>query len=408
MWINKLLTSKSNDTTSSLRDLEAKKYSHLNMNDKIKILQLSSVFVDRGVERIMLWLFQFLPKERYVVKIAVLRNNVPLAHRMRQNGTDIVDVIGMKNSLDIGALFRFLKYIKKLKPDIVHIHHFRTAVLCRPLLKLAGVPVVIYSVHNQWGGKIHYALDRWTTRFGDATVPFSLAVKKFLFEQEGMNPEKVLDPIYIGIDVEKFQKDYSNEKQNVMEEFGLKPTDKILGFVGALSEQKGLTFLIEAVRDLRKKYPELKCLIIGEGEQENLLKAKVDSCNLGRHIFFLGQRYDIPILLKILDVFVLPSLWEGLPQVVLEAMAAGCPVVATDVCGTPEIIDHEVNGLLVPPKDSLALSNAMTRIFDDAELRAKIVSNAHRTIEEKFHVKTMIENFDNLYQKLLKEKAESV
>jgi len=373
------------------------------MNPKIKILQLSSVFVDRGVERIILWLFQFLPKERFEVHIAALRNHVPLANRLRENGTQIVDVIGMRNSLDFFALFRFFKYIKKMKPDVVHIHHFRTAVLCRPLLKLAKVPVVIYSVHNRWGSKIHFALDRWTTRFGNVTVPFSQAVKRFLLEEEKLNPAWVRDPIYIGIDVEKFSRDFPSEIDGLKKELDLVDEGPVIGFVGALAPQKGLVFLIEAVAKLRTRFPNIKCLLIGEGEQESELKTKIQQQQLDANFVFLGQRYDIPALLKLMDVFVLPSLWEGLPQVVLEAMAARTPVVATNVCGTPEIIENGRNGLLVPPENADQLAEAISKILEDSTLRQRLIENASQTINTKFRVSQMVDNFAALYEQLLKE-----
>lgn len=373
------------------------------MNPKIKILQLSSVFVDRGVERIILWLFQYLPQDRFAVHIAALRNNVPLADRLREKGTEIVDVIGMRNSLDFFALFRFFKYIKKMKPDVVHIHHFRTAVLCRPLLKLAKVPVVIYSVHNRWGSNIHFALDRWTTRFGNVTVPFSLAVKRFLLDEEKLNPAWVRDPIYIGIDVEKFSRDFPSEIDGLKKELDLVGEEPVIGFVGALAPQKGLVFLIDAVEKLRTRFPKIKCLLIGEGEQESALKTKIQQKQLDAHFIFLGQRYDIPALLKLMDVFVLPSLWEGLPQVVLEAMAARTPVVATNVCGTPEIIENGQNGLLVPPENAGLLSEALGRILGDSTLRQHLIENASQTINTKFRVSQMVDNFAALYEQLLKE-----
>jgi len=172
---------------------------------KIRLMLLSSVFVDRGVERIVLWLHQYLPQDVYDIHIVALRDNAPYACRLKNAGQDIVHVVGMQNHLDFGALLKFYSLVRKLKPDVVHIHHFRTAVLCRPILKMCRVPVILYSVHNQWGGRLHYFLDRWTTRFGDATIPFSLAVKKFLLDEEKLSPAKITDPVYIGINIDRFK-----------------------------------------------------------------------------------------------------------------------------------------------------------------------------------------------------------
>jgi len=368
---------------------------------KICLMLLSSVFVDRGVERIILWLHQYLPRDIYDVQIVALRNNVPFAERLKQKGQDIFHVIGMRSPLDFGALIKFCKFVRKFKPDVVHIHHFRTAVLCRPILKMCRVPVILYSVHNQWGGRLHYSLDRWTTRYGDATIPFSLAVKKFLLEEEKLSPEKITDPVYIGINIEKFKIEDKAENNKVRKDLGLDPSDNMIGFVGALSEQKGLTYLIDAVDDLHHDFPNLRCLLIGEGEQEKYLKAKVHNLGLQEHVLFLGQRYDIPELLHVMDVFVLPSLWEGLPQVVLEAMAARCPVLATAVDGTPEIITDGVNGLLVPSKDSQAIAGGIRLLLENNELRTKLAESGYKTVCDRFSVKRMVSDFDNLYKQYL-------
>ncbi len=368
---------------------------------KIRLLLLSSVFVDRGAERIMLWLEKYLTERGYDVKLACLRELAPFAGRLEGMGGPEVHVLGMRHLFDVIALFRLFNFFKSFKPDILHIHSFRSAVVGRPIGRLAGVPVIIYSVHNRWGGSTHYALDRWTTRFSDATIPFSLAVKKFLIDEEKLDPDKVKDPVYIGIDIDKFKVDDKSTLGKTREEFGLNDGNKVIGFVGALSEQKGLTYLVDAVDSLRHEFPNLRCLLIGEGEQERHLKAKINKLGLQDYVLFLGQRYDIPVLLNLMDIFILPSLWEGLPQVVLEAMAARCPVIATTVDGTPEIITHGVNGWLIPPKDSKALSDSLKMLLNDSELRANLENRGYETVCERFSVKRMVSDFDNLYKQYL-------
>lgn len=370
-------------------------------DQKIRLMLLSSVFVDRGVERIILWLYQLLPRNVYDVLIVALRNNVPYAERLKQKEQDIVQVMGMRHPLDIGALIKFYFLVRSFRPDVVHIHHYRTAVLCRPILRLLGVPVVLYSVHNRWGTRIHYVLDRWTTRFGDATIPFSLAVKKFLLEEEKLSPDKVSEPIYIGINIEKFNVEDNVKLDKIREEIGIDESNKVIGFVGALSEQKGLTYLVDAVVILHHEFPDLRCVLIGEGEQEGNLKTKVNELGLQNHVLFLGQRNDISELLNLMDIFVLPSLWEGLPQVVLEAMAARCPVLATSVDGTPEIISHGVNGLLVPPRDSQALADYLKELLENREVSSSLAEGGYKTVCERFSVERMVSDFDMLYRKYL-------
>jgi len=122
---------------------------------------------------------------------------------------------------------------------------------------------------------------------------------------------------------------------------------------------------------------------------------------LQNHVFFLGQRYDIPVLLNLMDVFVLPSLWEGPPQVVLEAMAARCAVLATAVDGTPEIITHSVDGWLVPPCDSNALTGSLKNLLNNAELRLHLAENGYETVCRRFSVARMVSDFDKIYKHYL-------
>jgi len=168
---------------------------------RIRVQLLSSVFVDRGVERIMLWLQQRLPPDRYQVRIASLRALAPFADRLKASGQSSIDVIGMRHQLDAAALMRLYRYLRRVQPDVLHIHSLRAAIWGRPIARLARVPVILYSVHNRWGGAAHHALDRWSAAYGDGVIPFSLAVRRYLLDEVGLDPARVAAPVYIGIDL---------------------------------------------------------------------------------------------------------------------------------------------------------------------------------------------------------------
>jgi len=351
----------------------------------------------------MLWIEKYLPEDEYDIKIVCLRDLMPLAERLPQMGGPEVTGMGMKHQFDLFALLRFYRLLIDFKPDILHIHSFRAAVWGRPIARLARVPIVIYSVHNKWGNKIHYFFDRLSSKFGDGIIPFSFAVKKFLTEESGINPHRVMSPVYIGIDIDKFKVRNINQSRQVRTELGIDDSNDVIGFVGALSDQKGLIYLIDAFQRLYHEFPHLKCLLIGEGNLEEKLKTKVRNLGLQEQILFLGQRHDIPLMLNLMDIFVLPSLWEGLPQVVLEAMAARVPVVATDVDGTPEIITHGFNGLLVPSCDSRELADALKTLLYDSHLRSKLSGRGYETVCKRFSLERMVSNFDRLYKRFLRD-----
>ena len=368
------------------------------MKKKIKLLLISSVFVDRGLERIITFLYKFLPKDTYEVRIVCLRSLSPFADYLNKN-TDIrVDVIGMKNNFDLIALFRFYRYIKTSKPDIINFHSFRAALWGRLLARITKVPVVLYSVHNKWGEAFHHLLDRNLSRFTDAIVPFSMAVKNYLLYEEKIPAKFVKNPIYIGIDIEKFSDINEDDVKLLRQELGIKEDQNVIGFVGSIAKQKGLIYLIESVKKLSTTFPDLHCLIIGEGPEEEMLRKIIVKYKLENNFTFVGQRYDIYNLLHVMKIFVLPSLWEGLPQVVIEALAASCPVIATDVDGTPEIITHQKDGWLVPPANAEELSKAIELLLSDEALRKALAENGFKTARDKFSIETMTENYNNLYQ----------
>jgi hypothetical protein len=130
----------------------------------------------------MLFLYQFLPNDIYEIQIVCLRDLSPYADYLNKIGDIKIDIIGMKSNIDFSALLRFYKYIKEFDPDIINFHHYRAAFWGRPLARLARIPVVLYSVHNKWGGALHHFLDRKMARFTDAIIPFSLAVRNYLIE----------------------------------------------------------------------------------------------------------------------------------------------------------------------------------------------------------------------------------
>jgi len=376
------------------------------MNQKVRLLLVSSVFVDRGVERILIFLYRFLPRDTYEIRLLCLRNLSPFADYLNKN-TDIrVDVIGMRHNLDIPALFRFYRYIKSFNPHIINFHHFRAALWGGPFARMAGIPVILYSVHNKWGGRVHYLLDRLSARFTDALVPFSIAVKKHLLHVEKIDARYIEEPIYIGIEIDRFNNVSQEECEVLKKELGLNNKQRIIGFVGNVSKQKGLAYLIEAIDIIRKRSgDDICCLIVGDGPEIENFKIKTRELRLQNNFRFLGQRYDTPRLLKTMEIFVLPSLWEGLPQVVIEAMAASCPVIATDVDGTPEIITHMKDGWLVPPADANELATAIERLLKDKPLRDRLSKDGFETVKRRFDINLMVQNYHRLYLNYLQRKT---
>ncbi len=190
------------------------------------------------------------------------------------------------------------------------------------------------------------------------------------------------------------------EGRGFREELGLAEDQPLIGNIGHLADHKGQRYLVEAVPLVLRDFPRAKFVIVGHGELEVELKARADALGLGGHLFFAGFRRDMAAILDALDVFVLPSHLEGLGTVVLEALAARKPVVATRTGGVPDIIEDGREGLLVPSRDPKALASALSRLLSDSELARTLAEEGHRKVEQNFSVDRMVEGNLELYWEL--------
>jgi len=175
----------------------------------------------------------------------------------------------------------------------------------------------------------------------------------------------------------------------------------IVGTVARFTEQKGLKYFVQAIKLIKEQIPNCKFIIVGDGELKNSLINSVKNIGVSQDVIFTGYRVDAVSLMSIFDIFVLPSLWEGMPYTILEAMALKKPVVATNVFGNSEIILNGITGNLVPPRDSLAISEAVIRLLKDKEKAKEMGENGFRRVKKNFSAKKMTEKIEQTYLELL-------
>jgi glycosyltransferase involved in cell wall biosynthesis len=183
----------------------------------------------------------------------------------------------------------------------------------------------------------------------------------------------------------------------LLEELGIKKGGPIIGLGVRLSEQKGITYLLQAMPEVIKFFPDITLVIAGEGPCEDALKKDAIHLGIDQHVLFIGPRVDIPELLKLFDLYVLPSLWEGLPMVLLEAMAASCPIVATNVGGTSMVITHGVNGSLVRPKEPAHLASGIINLLSNEKLRQRYIDHGREVFNKNFCASVMTKKYEKLY-----------
>lgn len=362
----------------------------------LNVLQLIPTLDRSGAEKQMVLLAKGLPRDRFRVEVAALTRLGPLEAELRDAGIPVT-LIGKALKIDPFALLRLTRFLKAGKFDVVQTWVFAANSYGRVAARRAKVPVVVTAemAVDLWKTRGHLAIDRRLARWTDKVVGNSNAVVDF-YRMVGL-PDDKLAMIYSGVSDDESP---AVDRAGVRAAFGWPADVPLLIFAGRLMPQKGVEDLINALDLLQHVRPELKTLIVGGGPLMSDLEELTHSYDLDDKVRFLGHRSDARTLLAASDLLVLPSLYEGLPNVVLEAMQYRKPVVATAAPGTTEVVvDHET-GLLVPLKSPQALALAIRALIDDPALARKYGEAGRARAEAVFGVPTMIERFAELYESL--------
>ena len=329
-------------------------------------------------------------------------------------GSEIFETLGIKMAIlpagrlpNFCAVPRLARYIRAHRIQIVHTQVLASDVIGGIAARLAGQTLLFSTKSNMHyisgqGLSLLRNLPYWLSMYlPDQVIAVSEVMRSEILEHVHLSPERVVT-IRTGIDVGSFGR--AQARAASREELGLEHGDLALVYAGRLAGGKGLEYLIEAVRQAVADEPGLRLVLMGEGPLAGRLQELVLEAGLSRQTIFTGFRLDVPNLLAAADVFVLPSLTEGLPQSMMEAMAAGRAVIAASVGGVPEIVEHGVTGLLVPPRDSQALAEAILQLVKHPALRESLGANARAAALERFGVGHMIECYNALYQTHLERK----
>ena len=369
----------------------------------LRVLQLIPTLDRSGAEKQMVLLAKGLPRDRFRVEVAALTRLGPLKGELDEAGIPVT-LIGKRLKADPMALRRLIRFLKDGRFDVVQTWIYAADTYGRVAARLARVPVVVTCemAVDLWKSRSDLAVDRFLSRWTDRVVGNSNAVVAF-YRAAGIPAEK-LAMIPSGIaDEEPPDVDPAEVRVGL----GLPEGVPLVLFAGRLAEQKGVDTLLSALDLLQHVRPDVCTLIVGAGPLRGRLEETARAFRLfeGRKVSFLGHRDDVPRLLAASDVLVLPSLYEGLPNVVLEAMRSRKPVVATAAPGTTEVVEDGRTGLLVPLRDPPALTQAIRRVIEDADLARTLGEAGRARVEAEFGVDRMVERFAGLYEQLAKEKG---
>lgn len=337
--------------------------------------------------------------------IVCLTTDGPLRSRLRP-GVEVV-AIGKRAGHDLPAFLRLIRLLRRLRPAIVHSRNWAAfdAVLAA---RLAGVPVVVHGEHgrditdpegrNVRRNRIRRLLAPLVTRF----VPVSGDLARWLVEDVRVPAHRVT-PIRNGVDLSRFG---HVSRTAARTNLGLPGEAVVVGTVGRLDPVKDQAGLVRAFADVVAAHPESLLVIAGDGACRGDLEGLAAGLGVGERVRLLGERRDIPLVLGAMDIFVLPSVAEGMSNTVLEAMASGLPVVATRVGGNAEMVDDGVTGTLVPPRDAATLSAAISTYIDDPHLRSLHGKASRDRAREEFGLERMCRAYAALYQSLIARRAQ--
>ena len=318
----------------------------------------------------------------------------------------VASTLGLKVQLfpcrwrfDLKTILLIRDFIYHEQINIVHSHGYKGNFYAL-IVTRGKIPWVITN-HNwtqaTFNLKVYALLDLLLIRFAKKVVTVSdvIAVK---LRKCGVSSQKII-VIDNGIDLQRFS---SQRRNNLLKEYlGIEKESKVIGTIARLTKEKGHIYLIEAAKNIVSVFPSTKFLIVGDGSERDRLEKRVMQLGLKDKVIFTGQRKDIIDILSILDIFVLPSITEGLPIALLEASALRLPVVATSVGAVPKVIIDRETGLLIEPGRPEQLIRAISQLLSNQERARQFGNQAYRKVEKEFSAKSMADRYFNLYTEIL-------
>jgi len=330
---------------------------------------------------------------RFHVVVCSVGQGGPLEERFRALGVR-TEIFAKRHKYDLSQVRRVAALLRAEKIDLVQTTLFYADIIGTLAARWAGIRGVIsWEAVTQPYGIKHLLAYRLASKGFTCAVAVSDAIRHQIITQRHV-PEQKTRTIRYGVDLEAFS---PSGNRGLRKSWRIPDRAVVLGTVARFSRQKGHCYLIDAACGILKKYPDVHFVLAGDGPLRPELEYRVRSLGIGESFHFLGFRHDVRDCVNAFDVFVLPSLYEGLPNAVLEAMACAKPVVATAVDGTPEAVVDGETGLLVPPEDPEALEDALGRLLANRRTMRIMGEKGRRRIENHFALEGQIQQFVDLY-----------
>jgi glycosyltransferase involved in cell wall biosynthesis len=348
-----------------------------------------------GVKRLFAWMIPRFDRSRFNVSLISLRK--------RDLSNDALDELGIdvaylhRSKFDPATLPALLKEFDRRRADVIHLHGYGASTFGRLAAAMRHLPVVLHEHANltdtPWFQKV---ADRLLAPYTDIALAVSQSTAEFVTRARLVPPERT-KVVYLGVPLEDFSRVRSPaEVAEARSALGLPADIFSIGTVTRLMPSKGNEYLVEAARTVLDRLPSARITIVGEGELQPSLEARAAELRLGDRLVFAGFRRDVAQVLAALDLVVFPSLWEGTPLTVLEALAMGKPIVSTDADGLRDVLRNGQDAVIVPRRDAAALADAIVALAGNPAERTRLAGNARRT-GAQYDIDLFVKKMERLY-----------
>jgi glycosyltransferase involved in cell wall biosynthesis len=374
-------------------------------SEKIKVVHLVEDLKVGGLERTLAYIVNNLDPSIFSVEVWCLAAGGAIADELQNNGHPL-RILNLNNYYNPWNVMRLAGRLRREKVSILHSHAYFANTMGRMAAVLARVPLRFAHIQSShWASEErsprNYLVDRILSHFTSRIIACSESSGRFQIEALKVSPKKVIT-IHNCTDLERYANNQTTD--TAREELGIGESDLVIGSVGRLERLKGHRILLDVTKSLVESFPGLKLVIIGDGEEREILEKMRSDLGLGDHVILTGLRDDVEKLLPALDVYVQPTIGrEGLPLTVVEAMAAKLPVVASNIGGTREAVIHNQTGVLVQPGNKDGLRRALSQILGDREMRCQMSQEGWKLCQQKFSVTSMVQALTTLYLEEVKK-----
>lgn len=370
---------------------------------KKHILEFSTYAKIGGTQQMLLEFLRHASHDTFTYYLCVLLEHDVLNEKVSQLPIEHTS-LNMRGYWDLSAWWKLYTFIQGKQIDLIRTYGLKADIIGRIVGRIAGIPVHITSVRSTdpWRKWYHVMLDSLTARFTDLYVSNSEAGRMAVHQRERIPLTRIVT-IPNGIAPDLLLR--SSQRTAYRQQFGISATTPVLGIVANLCKMKGHTTLLDALPLIQKKFHDIRCFFVGNDFLDGAIHRYVQEKHCEETVVFTGFRQDIPELLSLFDIVLLPSLWEGSPVALLEAMAMKKPIVATEVGGIPELVIPQKTGILIPPQNPCALADAVIFLLENPAIASRMGEAGYERVLQEFSLDVLVARTEALYERLIYEKT---